>query len=380
VITQPERETTVIKGSFTARPQTFASAAGWAAKFVTAKPVVPVHGGILLDVADGTLTVAAYNENASARATLTVDGDGAGRAVVSGRLLAELVGTFPDKPITVAGEEDDLVLSAGRFHVTLPTMDEAEYPALPAAAAVIGSVSGDALADAVARVVVAANKDLTTQINLAGVHLTFAGQTIRVLATDSRRAASVTLPWTGSGEGTALVLGQILADAAAAFAGPDDITVGLDGSVLSFTSPTRSMTVRTLGEQYNAEAFAKFLAERHPQTVRVSVAELTRPLKRAALVRAKDGPITLTLTIGLITLQAKADEIKQDSGEEIDAEYDGPDHQLAFNPKYLGDVLGTVPGDVLEMSFNPGRFSSVVCTTPGNDAWAHVLVPIKLTR
>jgi hypothetical protein len=184
----------MIKGSLTAKPQVFAAAVGWAAKFVTAKPVVPVHGGILLDVTDGTLTVVSYSENVSTRAVLPVDGDAAGRAVVSGRLLASLVGTLADKPVALEGADDHLKLTAGTFRATLPTMAEDEYPDPPAVPAPIGAVSGDAFAAMVQRVAVAASTDLSNRVALAGLHLTFADGWVTALATDSYRAATGYVP------------------------------------------------------------------------------------------------------------------------------------------------------------------------------------------
>jgi DNA polymerase III subunit beta len=376
----------VIKGSLTAKPQVFAAAVGWAAKFVTAKPVVPVHGGIMLDVESGTLTVVSYSENVSTRAVLPVDGDAAGRAVVSGRLLASIVATLADKPVTLEGADDHLKLTAGTFRATLPTMAEDEYPDPPAVPAPIGAVSGDAFAAMVQRVAVAASDDLSNRVALAGLHLAIGPDWITALATDSYRAASDMVPFAPRDKlmvaETALALAETMTDAAQAFTGPDDITIGLDGNNLSLTSPTRSLTVRLLGEKYDAEGLGKFFAVEHPQHVPVTRADLIGPLKRAELVRGgakdKQGPIRLDLTEGAVTVVAKADDLAQDSDETIEADYTGPEHSLAFNPRYLTEALHSAPGDVVDMAFTTERLAQVVFTAPGDDTWRHVLVPIKL--
>jgi DNA polymerase III subunit beta len=375
----------VIKGSLTAKPQVFAAAVGWAAKFVTAKPVVPVHGGILLDVESGTLTVVSYSENVSTRATLPVDGDATGRAVVSGRLLAQIMSTLPDRPVTIEGTgEEHIKLTAGTFHGTLPTLPEDEYPDPPAVPAPIGTVSGDAFAAMVQRVADAASTDLSNRVALAGLHLTFSVSEVVALATDSYRAArgSVPFQWRRdrTASSTALALAETMADAAQAFTGPDDITIGLDGNNLALTSPTQSLTVRLLGEQFSDPS--PFLAVEHPQHVPVTRADLIGPLKRAELVRGgakdKQGPIRLDLTEGAVTVVAKADDLAQDSDETIEADYTGPEYSLAFNPRYLTEALHSAPGDVVDMAFTTERLAQVVFTAPGDDTWRHVLVPIKL--
>jgi DNA polymerase-3 subunit beta len=375
----------MIKGSLTAKPQIFAAAVGWAAKFVTAKPVVPVHGGIMLEVADGTLTVISYSENVSTRAVVPVDGDAQGRAVVSGRLLAALVGTLADKPVTLEGADDHVELRAGKFRTTLPAMAEDEYPDPPAVPAPIGTVAGQAFADMVHRVGVAASGDLSNRIALAGLHLTFLGRNLTALATDSRRAAWSSIPFdllTGSGPHEALALAETLIDAAAAFVGPDDVTVGLDATNLALTSPTRSLTVRLLAEPYVAGAISPLMAVEHPEHATILTADLTGPLKRAALVRAKDGPIRLDFTEGALTVVAKADDIAQDSDETVEVDYSGPDYSLAFNPGYLADALASAPHETVDLAFRPvaegEKPQQVIVTVPGDDTWRHLLMPIRL--
>jgi DNA polymerase-3 subunit beta len=369
----------VIQGAITLKPQAFASAVKWAAKFVTAKPTVPIHGGILLDVAAGMMTIVSYSENVSARALVPADGDGTGRAVVSGRLLAELVGTFPDKPVTLTCDDESVTVSAGRFRVTLPTMNAADYPAQPQQPAKAGTMPGQAFADVVQRVAVAASHDLSNRVALACVHLTFSESNVRALATDSYRLVRSDAPYTGEA-GEALVLAQTLLDVANAFTGPDDIDVGLDPANLSLTSPTRSVTVRMIGEAYDAQNFAKFFGRQMPQSARIEVADMAAPLKRAALVRAKDGPIRVTFGNDLISLAAVAEDIKQDSDEEVEADYTGPEHTMAFNPKYFADALATAPGKTVDIAFDDTAVMPAFFTVPGDDTWEHILVPIRLAK
>src|SRR3982750_2810865 len=150
----PRGEGRMIKGSITVRPQAFAAAAKWAAKFIALKPAAPVQGGLLLEVDDSGLTVTAYSEHITARAYVPVEGAGEGRVVVSGRLLAELAGTFPDKEVTITGDEaaEQVTITVGRWRGTLPSMDLSEWPSLAEAPAAIGVVGGDALASLIAAV------------------------------------------------------------------------------------------------------------------------------------------------------------------------------------------------------------------------------------
>lgn len=384
----------MIKGSITAKPQVFAAAVKWAAKFVAGRPAVPIQGGLLLTVGDGNMSIDAFGESVTARAMVPVDGQGKGSVIVSARLLDALVATFPDKPVTLSGDDEgSLVVVAGRWTGTMPIMGTAEdwsgvQDGQLVSPGPIGTVGGQAFADLVARAVAASEHDADKPIGMQCVHLTFGARNVVAMASDSLRAARASVPFVrteDTDDNAALVVGSLLTDVASAFIGPDDITVGLGPNVMSLGSPNRWVVVRQIGEAWQmGEVIAKLSSVEMPREVIVKVADLMQPMKRAVLMREKDGPIAAVVTPDLITVHAKADQIQQKGSEEVDAQYDGPEHTLAFNPKYLADALGSAPDDTVRIAFNeqenkPGRPWHVVLTAPGaENEWQHLLMPLKV--
>jgi DNA polymerase-3 subunit beta len=385
----------VIKGEITAKPQVFAAAVKWAAKFASGRPAVPIQGGLLLTAdGDGHLSVDSFGEGVTARAVLPVDGNGEGSAIVSARLLDQLVATFADKPVTLSGDDEaSLVVVAGRWTGSMPVMGDASdwsevQDGMLHPPVTIGTVGGQAFADLVGRAAAAAEHDADKPIGMQCVHLTFGADSVVAMASDSLRAVSTAVPFTRTDEtdqGSALVVGSVMTDAASAFIGPDDITVGLGPNVLSLGSATRSVVVRQIGEAWTmGEVIEKLSTIAMPREVLVKVSDLLQPMKRAALMREKDGPIAAVITPDLITVHAKAEQIQQKGSEEVDAQYDGPEHTLAFNPKYLADALGSAPGSVVRIAFNeqenrPGLPWHVVLTPADSDTeWRHLLMPLKL--
>lgn len=375
----------MITGTITAKPQVFAAAVKWAAKFLDARPTVPIHAGLLLDVENGRMAITGMNEYVSAVATVPVDGDGKGRAVVSGRLLSELVGTFADKPVRISGEDEVLALAAGRWTGTLPAMSEEDYPAQPEAPETLGTVGGEAFARVIAEVATATSGDPDKAASWRSMYLTFGGDRIDVLATDSYRLAGSTVPFApGQPDtyGSALALAAQMVDVAAGFIGPDDIEIGLSGTQLSMASATRSVVLRLMdGKDYPAADLAAMVAKDQPEHAIVKVSDLAGPLKRAALMRDKDGPVAIGFSEGLLTIASKAEDLHREGGEEIDVDYTGPAVVLHFNPKYFADALSSAPGALVDIALTEktgrgGRPGHVVLTVAG-DPWRHVLMPIK---
>ena len=76
---------------FTVERDVLADAVAWAARSLPVRPSVPVLAGLLIETAeDGDgLRLSTFDYETSARATLTASVHDEGRALVSGRLLAE---------------------------------------------------------------------------------------------------------------------------------------------------------------------------------------------------------------------------------------------------------------------------------------------------
>lgn len=375
-----------LKEPVTVGTPALAAAVGWAAKWVTARPAVPVYAALKLDAADGRLAVTATGDDATARAVVELDGiaPGTGTAIVSGRLLADLTDTLLDsKPTVLTSEGDTLVLTAGRTRLTLPTMPEDEYPAPPARPPTIGAVSGDLLAEAVARVAPAAGRDPSLGVTVSTVHVGMAPGTLTLMATNRYRGARVALPWTADdgAAAEALPLAGLLADAAAAFAGPGDVRIGADATSLALTSPSRAVVLRVLGGEYAADAVRTGLDVEHPHAAEVSVAELAGPLKRAARLLAEKadgktdgGPVRLVFSPGTLDIRALGDQ----QTDPIDIDYDGPEIAVGLNPRYLGDALRTAPGDIVRIGVGGTARWPITFCVPGDDAWRHFTMPIRI--
>lgn len=389
----------MIKGEVTAKPQVFAAAVKWAAKFAASKPAVPIQGGLLLSASGGRLTVDAFAEGITARAVVPIDGNGEGSAIVSARLLDQLVATFADKPVTLSGDdEESLVIVAGRWTGTVPVMgDGSDWSGVQDGMLVppvqIGTVGGQAFADLIARAGAAVEHDADKPIALRCISLTFGARTAIALASDSMRATKATAAFMRTAEfpegeerfASALLLGSVMIDVASAFVGPDEIAVGLGPNVLSLTSANRSVVVRQIAEPWQmGEVIEKLLTIELPRALVVEVADLMQPMKRAAIMREKDGPIAAAVSTGLVTVHAKAEQIQQKGSEEVDTAYDGPEHTLVLNPKYLADALGAVPGEYARIAFDekdaPNGRPRHILLTDAEDAgaWQHMLMPIKL--
>ena len=91
-------------------------AVAWAARSLPVRPSVPVLAGLLIEASDDGLVLSTFDYETSARATLSAQVSDEGRALVSGRLLADICRSLPNKPVemTIDGAKVSLVCGSAR--------------------------------------------------------------------------------------------------------------------------------------------------------------------------------------------------------------------------------------------------------------------------
>lgn len=364
-----------------------ADAVAWTARSLPARPTVPVLAGLLLTLGDDALTLSGFDYEVSAQVTVPVAGAEAGTALVSGRLLAEIVRSLPGQPVTMALDGPRMVLTCGSARFTLPTLPVEDYPSLPEMPTAAGRLESDVFAAAVAQVAVAAGRDDTLPA-LTGVRVEIDGETVTLAATDRYRLAVRELRWHPESPDltvNALVPARTLADTAKTLTSGAEITLSLSTAaagegLVGFTGGGRRTTSRLLEGEF--PKYRSLIPSESSAVAEVPVAPLVEAVKRVALVAPRNAPIRLGFGAGELVLEAGGGEDAQAS-ESLLATYDGEPMTIAFNPGYLLDGLGVLGEDTARLSFtSPSR--PAVLTGKGSGAggegeYRYLLMPVRLS-
>ncbi len=376
--------------SFTVPAGELSRAVKYCARWLTPKPMIPTHAGLLFEVDGDRVSIFGFNESVTAKAVLAINADDEPRGafVVSGRLLDSLVATFPDKPVRFEQHDALVQITAGSWRGSLPTMSEKDYPALPGAAELAGWADGAVLADLVHRTRVAAHRDLSTSVELTGIHLTMDAESMTALATDRYRAVRQVIDFRGDdgvgAEGvtqTALVPAHVLGEAVDAFSAAGAVGVGNDGGLFSLSTPERSLVVTKLdATKYPARELGKGIDSATDAAATFSAEGLPLPLKRVKAMQTKDSMmLRLALTEGLLAVSVESDAGSGD--EEIPVTYEGPDVIALVRSWPFAEAVGSAPGDRVTMSLNVASFGTrrpkpIVFTADGDPTWKHIVMPL----
>lgn len=363
-----------------------AEAVTWTARTLPTRPPAPVLAGVRIEAdPTGTLHLASFDYEVSARSEIVADVSEPGTVLVSGRLLAEISRALPAKPVDVVLDGTKVIVTCGASRFTLLTMPVEDYPSLPVMPPLTGTVDGDELVKAVTQVSVAASRDDTLPL-LTGVRMEIEGERVTLLATDRYRLALRELTWTPSAPDVslvALVRARTLTDVAKSLGGSSSVNVALNTGagvdLIGFEAGGRHTTSLLVDGDY--PAVRRLFPDETPIHAVVSTQALTDAAKRVALVAERNTPIRLSFSEGQVVLDAGQGDDAQAS-EALEAVLVGEDISVAFNPQFLLDGLGALDTDFVRMSFThpnkPVEFTGQE-SLDGEDRpeYRYLLVPIR---
>ncbi|NLC98870.1 MAG: DNA polymerase III subunit beta [Actinomycetales bacterium] len=368
-----------------------ADAVGWTARSLPNRPSVPVLAGLLLSTENNELTLSGFDYETSTRATLSAEIKEDGQALVSGRLLAEIVKSLPAQPVDVALEGAKVTVTCGSARFNLQTMPVDEYPRLPDMPTATGSIDAAEFATAVAQASSAAGRDDMLPL-LTGVRLELEGSTISLLATDRFRASLRDLTWFPEASDIsahALVPAKVLSDTARSLASGKDISIavssgdngdGLIGFEGQVAGGTRRTTTRLLEGEF--PRVRQLFAAQPETTAHVNTHSFMDAVKRVALVAERNTPIRLSFADNVVTLEAGSGDDAQAS-ESLEATIDGPDITIGFNPGYLLEGLSVMSEPVVQFSFTQQTKAASMAGVSeiGADpdgAFRYLIMPVRL--
>ncbi|MFD3494837.1 DNA polymerase III subunit beta [Streptomyces sp. NPDC058690] len=365
-----------------------AEAVAWVARSLPARPPAPVLAGLLLKAEDGALSFSSFDYEVSARVSVDAEVEEDGTVLVSGRLLADICRSLPNRPVEISTDGVRATVVCGSSRFTLHTLPVEEYPALPQMPTATGTVPGEVFASAAAQVAIAAGRDDTLPV-LTGVRIEIEGDTVTLASTDRYRFAVREFLWkpeNPDASAVALVPAKTLLDTAKALTSGDTVTLALSGSgagegLIGFEGAGRRTTTRLL--EGDLPKYRTLFPTEFNSVAVIETAPFVEAVKRVALVAERNTPVRLSFEQGVLILEAGSSDDAQ-AVERVDAVLDGDDISIAFNPTFLLDGLSAIDSPVAQLSFTTSTKPALLSGRPAvdaeaDDAYKYLIMPVRLS-
>lgn len=340
--------------------------------------------GVRVEAAGNQLTVVGTDLDLTVRVQIEAIGLDDGAVVAPARLAADIVRALEPGAVTFEGGDDEVEISAARSRFVVRTFAVDDFPVLPDPRPDQVTLPASALTEALRQVVRAASGDDARPL-LTGVLVAAEGAGTRLVATDSYRLALRDLPGTAplpEGAEQILVPARALTELQRLLPGPGkegaEQTVGFSVSELdaSFSTGGVRLTSRLLDGRF--PDYRQLIPPGYPNRLRVGKEALLDALRRVRLlVRDNTTPVRLSMRSGGVELTVVSQEVGHAS-EDVDADFEGDELTVAFNPTYLIDGVEAVLGDeVLIETLDATKPATV--RSPEHDDYRYLLMPVRVS-
>ncbi len=337
--------------------------------------------GLRLEASGNRLSVVGTDLDLTVHVSTEAIGIDDGVCVAPAKLLADIVRSLEPGAVTVDAEGDKIEIGAARSRFSLRTFSLDDYPNLPEPPEPATFLPAAALAGALRQVVRAASTDDARPL-LTGVLIAPEGAGVRMVATDSYRLALRDLVGSDalSGASQILVPARALTELqrlSGIGGGEDGATVGLSIGERDITFTAGDVKVSTTLLDGTYPDYRQLIPAEYPNRLHVGKDSLLDALRRVRLlVRDNMTPVRLSMRPGGVDLTVVSQEVG-DASETVDADFEGADLTIAFNPTYLIDGVEAVSGDVVLLETVDSSKPATVRAAEDDD-FRYLLMPVRV--
>ena len=338
---------------------------------VSGRSTLPILSHILVTPQGGsTLKLTATDLEMWVECSLTAriqaglgDMEEAGGFTVPSRYFTEILGALPEADVVLDRPDggNKTQLRCGRSDYSLLGLPAEEFPALPDVEPTATITMNGAVLKAMIKQVAFAVSTDETRVILTGVLFIFNGPQIKMVATDTHRlAVRGGVASAGEGQGQAVLPARAMNEISRLAGDDDEVVIALAQGQARFevnkknsngdTLATTTLITRLIEGQF--PNYERVIPGGHERKLTLETAEFQKAVKRVAIVaRENANRIVLETEGAQLAMSAEAGTVGS-ARDEIEVAREGDDIQIAFNAKYLGDVLAAIEteGVVLELT------------------------------
>ena len=345
-----------------------------------ARPTTPALSAVLLETTDTGVRMTGSDGSMSVVWTGDATVISEGSAMLPGKLLADLARKLPDGNVRMTIDDRNAQVQCGKSRCKLAVITAGTYPPVTQVKnPYMLTVTQGVLRDMLNRADTCIAVDQTRLI-LTGALLDVTAEWLSVVSLDGFRMSlnehrqPYILP-EGKTDVRAVVPGRVLSEVARALNSPDeDCVIEIADKDIAFTVGS----VRIAGALLAGEFvdYQKIMPKEFKTAALVDRQQMMDAVSRAGLM-AREGRNNL-LRIGLKDNVMRISSVSEagDVEEELDVMTEGEPLSIAFNARYLTDILRNAVGDRIRMRMNT-PFSPCVVTPEDDSGWKLMVLPVR---
>jgi DNA polymerase-3 subunit beta len=344
---------------------------------------LPITHNVLLACDGGQLKLTATNLELAVSTWIGAQIDEEGDLTIPSRLLSDFIGSLPNDVVHLVGTEKPttLLIDCGRFQARLIGTPASEFPPVPTVEeGIVAKVDPKILRSAISKVVFAAATEDSRPV-LTGVKIEMMDDNLTLATADGFRLAvhhcKLTSPVASPVD--VVVPSRTMNEIARLLSDQDDeieIIASPDRGKIMFR--LKGVEVVSQLVQGAFPNYGQLIPQNYATRVEISVQEFIRAVRSAAIF-ARDGSGIVRIHVqpgdpGVVQVMARVEEVGENTAE-LNGIVDGGEAKVAFNAKYLQDVLNAIDTQFVALEVTTPSSPGVLKSST-HDNYIHVVMPM----
>ena len=308
---------------------------------VPSKSTLPILSNVLMQAADGRLTLVATDLDISIRTSGEARVTTAGSITVPARKLADIVRELPNDDVRCQVSGTRVKLECGNGSFTIVGLDAEEFPQLPTADGEKKiTIPTESLEKGVRRTAYAVSSDEVRQV-LTGVLVQLGSGKLTMVATDGHRLARSTFPGESGGADRDVIMPpKALTQVVRLAAGTVSVGITISKSFAVFDLGSTTVYSRLIDGSF--PNYEQVIPKTNPRQFSLGREELISGLRRVVvLADSSTHQIKMSVRPERLELAVSTADIGEGL-EQIPVTYTGDRLDIGYNANYLLDLLRSV--------------------------------------
>ncbi|MFD1850987.1 DNA polymerase III subunit beta [Oceanobacillus bengalensis] len=358
-------------------------------KAISSRTVIPILTGIKIEAKQHGITLTGSDSDISIESYIPAEENNnvnveqieVGSIVLHAKYFPDIVRKLPEQTVEIEADSNlKVTIRSGKAEFNLNGQDAEEYPQLPKVQTDNSfEMPIDLLKNMIKQTVFAVSAMETRPI-LTGVNMSLENSVLSLIATDSHRLASRTVPISNTNinfknvivPGKSLnELNKILDDS------EETVEISVTNNQVLFRTKHLNFLSRLLEGNYPETS--RLIPEQSKTTIQVKTKELLSTIDRASLLAREERNNVVRLTTqgnGLIEITSNSPEVGNVTEDLSVQMFEGEELKISFSSKYMIDALKAIEYDDVTISFT-GAMRPFIMRPADDDSILQLILPVR---
>jgi DNA polymerase-3 subunit beta len=329
---------------------------------INSNTVLPILEDFLFEIEDKRLTIVATDLETVMRVQMDVESKANGRVCIPAKILMDSLKNIADQPLTFNIDKNfavEITSDNGKYKVMGENPDN--FPKEPAADDTNSfTISSGALITAINKTLFAVSND-DLRPAMTGVFFELQKDSVQFVATDAHRLVRYKKTNVSSPKVDSFIapkkplnlLKNALPD------NDDELTISYNSNHLFITHGSTQLICRLIDARF--PDYKVVIPTDNPYKLLVNKSDFQSALRRVSVFSNKStNQVALSISGSELQLAAQDVDFSFEGTERMNCQYDGEDLQIAFNAKFLIEMLNAADSDEVKIELSTSTKAGII--------------------